>query len=145
MTTTPGAPTPYRRVGLVSALRLVEGREWTTSNGDILLGEPGDWLVASPDGGERTVSDPAFRISYEHVQGNEYRRVGSVLAVRTSSEVVVETLEGGATALPGDWIVTAPDGTSWPVPDAVFRATYESAVTPDCTDPSDVDVDSDAP
>ena len=46
-------------------------------------------------------------------------------AHQVSTPVTVSTLEGVARAEPGDWIVTAPDGSSWPVPDEVFRRSYE--------------------
>lgn len=114
----------YGRVGTVTAVRLDAARDWTTSAGDRLRGEAGDWLITSPDGGLRTAKDEQFRRSYERVDGDTWRRTGTVRAWQTREPLTVATLEGNATADPGDWIVTAPDGSSWPVPDKVFRASY---------------------
>lgn len=121
--------TRYRRTGEVTAHRLSRPAEWTTAHGNVLRGQPGDWLVSSRDGGERTVSDAAFHTSYEPVGDGRYRRTGEVFARRAQTREVVQTSEGPATAEPGDWVVTADDGTSWPVPDKVFRATYERSAT----------------
>jgi hypothetical protein len=121
--------TRYRRTGEVTARRLSRPLAWTTARGSVLRGQAGDWLVSSSDGGDRTVSDAAFHASYEPVGDGRYRRTGEVSARRAPTREVVETSEGPATAEPGDWVVTADDGSSWPVPDRIFRATYERSTT----------------
>ena len=50
---------------------------------------------------------------------------GGVTAERVEVRTDVITREGHATAHAGDWVVTSEDGWSWPVRDAVFRASYE--------------------
>lgn len=129
--TTCGPAARYRRTGVVTATRLTDSLTWTTSAGDVLTGRSGDWLVVTRDGGERTVQDPQFRSSYEQLEGDLWQRVGTVTAARVREEHVVETLEGPATARVGDWLVTAPDGTRWPVPDPVFRNSYEPVDHPE--------------
>lgn len=37
----------------------------------------------------------------------------------------IETLEGGLTVCPGDWVVTGVKGERYPVKDAIFQITYE--------------------
>lgn len=125
MTAAQDEPRVFRRVGEVTARRLEQDLAWVTQRGDQLQGHAGDWVVESPDGGQRTVKDLEFRALYESIGGDRWRRTGTVSARQVSTQVSVSTLEGVARAEPGDWIVTAPDGSSWPVPDEVFRASYE--------------------
>jgi len=117
-------PREYRRVGEVTARRLEEDLTWMTVRGDTLHGEAGDWLVESADGGQRTVGSHEFFDLYERISETRFRRKGTVRAVRAQTDVTVPTLEGPARAHPGDWIVTAADGSSWPVPDEVFHKSY---------------------
>ena len=115
----------FRRVGEVTARRLEEDLAWVTQRGDRLQGHAGDWVVESLDGGQRTVKHEEFLTLYEPIGGDRWRRTGTVTAHQVSTPVTVSTLEGVARAEPGDWIVTAPDGSSWPVPDEVSRRSYE--------------------
>ena len=124
--------TRYRRTGEVTAHRLASAAEWTTGQGDVLRGQTGDWVVSSIDGGIRTVTSAAFHDSYEPVGKGRYRRTGEVSARQARTREVVQTSEGPATAAPGDWVVTADDGTSWPVPASVFGATYERSADRPC-------------
>lgn len=117
----------YIRVGRVTATRLTQARDWQTVHGDVLHAEAGDWIVMGDDGAVRTVKDLQFRASYAHVADDVWQRTGEVTAWRTDRELVVRTLEGAATAKPGDWILTSPDGATWPVPDQVFQAGYRPA------------------
>lgn len=118
--------TRYRRRGEVRGTRLTEVERWTTNSGDALVGEPGDWKVTDDTGGVRTIKNSEFLASHELIVGDRYRRAGTVSAEQVDEVTTVETLEGAATAQPGDWIVTANGDDSWPVPDAHFRAKYES-------------------
>lgn len=61
----------------------------------------------------------------------EYRKTATVTArkVEGSEDVAVYSLEGPATAHPGDYIVTAKTGESWVVAGPIFESTYEP-VTP---------------
>ena len=115
----------FRRRGVVRAHRMTQAREWFTSKGDRLLGEPGDWWVTGADGAGRSVKDAQFRASYEHLEGDQYRRIGTFLARQATRRETIETLEGPATAEAGMWVVTGSEGDSWPVPDEEFRRNYE--------------------
>lgn len=115
----------FRRRGRVTAHRLTEPVEWQTTNGDVLRGAAGDWWVEGPNGVGRSVTDTEFRGSYEPAEDGQFRRVGTVTARRALVEEGVQTLEGPALALPGMWVVTGPNGNSWPVPDDAFREGYE--------------------
>ncbi len=114
----------FRRIGIVQARRLDVRQSWASDAGDLLQGEAGDWLVTSPDGTTRTVKDAPFRSMHDYVSGATWRRVGEVRAARVTSPTLVATLEGTATARTGDWVVTGPDGNTWPVPDQFFRLSY---------------------
>lgn len=115
----------FQRKGEVQARQLSEPVDWTTERGDVLHGELGDWWVTSPDGAVRTVAAADFAETYAHIEGDRYQRFGVFQARRAVEVEVIPTPEGTATAHPGDWVVTDPNGNSWPVPDPVFRAGYQ--------------------
>lgn len=115
----------FIRFGVVHAHRLTRQLDWTNDSGDTLRGEVGDWLVTSSEASRRTVTDGQFRASHEFVSDDLWRRRGEVTAERVEVRTDVITREGPATAHAGDWVVTSEDGWSWPVRDAVFRASYE--------------------
>jgi hypothetical protein len=115
----------YRRIGTVRANRLTAPLEWTTSQGDALRGEAGDWVVRSTSAGRRTIAAEVFPRLYEWVTADTYRAIGEVDARQTQHEERVATLEGPVGAGAGDWVLTDDGGNSWPVPDSVFQATYE--------------------
>jgi hypothetical protein len=114
----------------VTARRLTEPVLWLTEHGDVLRGEAGDWLVESPEGGRRTVRNDEFRATHEHVAGETWRRIGFVMARRSDRAVSLPTDEGTVTVAAGDWVVSSPDGSTWAVPDEVFRKTYTAADAP---------------
>jgi len=115
----------YRRTGSVVAHQLDRRVEWRTSSGDLMIGQPGDWLVESSAGSRRTVDPREFERTHERVAGDVWRRVGSVTAVPVTEPCEIATHEGVAHAERGDWIITSDDGWSWPVPGVVFEQTYE--------------------
>lgn len=39
--------------------------------------------------------------------------------------MIISTLEGDMTALPGDWIITGVAGETYPCKPEIFQATYE--------------------
>lgn len=46
-------------------------------------------------------------------------------AYQTSSEKIIQTLEGPLRAAPGDWIITGVRGEQYPCKPDVFEKTYE--------------------
>jgi hypothetical protein len=123
----PGGPpeaAEFRRTGTVRARRLHARRLWTHRSGEELHGDAGDWRVVDGGGDERTVRDPEFRESHEPLGGDVWLRTGSYRAWRVSQTQVLRTMEGRATAQPGDWVVEGARGERWPVTDDQFRRSY---------------------
>lgn len=46
-------------------------------------------------------------------------------AFRTDRAMVIPTLEGDMTALPGDWIITGVNGEQYPCKPNIFEVTYD--------------------
>jgi hypothetical protein len=125
----PGGPAgaaEFRRIGTVRARRLHARRLWTRRSGEELHGNAGDWRVVDGGGDERTVRDTEFRESHEPLGGEFWLRTGSHHAWRVSQALVLRTMEGRATAQPGDWVVEGARGERWPVTDDQFRRSYTS-------------------
>jgi hypothetical protein len=120
----PAEAAEFRRIGTVRARRLQARRPWTRLSGDELHGDAGDWRVVDDWGDERTVRDLEFRNSHEPLGGEHWRRAGSFRAWRATEVLVLRTMEGRATAQPGDWVVEGRRGQRWPVPDGQFRRSY---------------------
>ena len=120
----PGAA-DFTRVGEVRAVRLTAGYAWRTPAGDELSGATGDWRVIDESGDERTVRDREFLASHEQLDGDRWRRTGTVRAWRVSEAVCLRTLEGNAVAQPGDWIVQGPNSTRRPVGNERFAHGYQ--------------------
>jgi hypothetical protein len=117
----------YQRLGTVRAFRLDTGLRWNCRSGNELAGSAGDWRVVDDHGDERTVRDLEFQVSHALLEGDRWQRVGTFRAWPVADEaVVIRTIEGSATAWPGDWIVEGPGGERWPVADEQFRRSYEA-------------------
>jgi hypothetical protein len=125
----PPEATEFLRIGTVQARRLQARRPWTRLSGDNLSGDAGDWRVVDDHGNERTVRDAEFLASHQPLDGAHWRRVGIYHAWQVSEDIVLRTMEGRATAQPGDWVVEGHRGERWPVTDEQFRRTYQ--VKPD--------------
>ena len=135
----PGGPAEaaeFRRIGTVRAKRLHARRPWTRLSGDELHGDAGDWRVVDDWGDERTVRDLEFRDSHEPLGGEVWRRTGTLRAWQASEVLILRTMEGQATAQPGDWIVEGRRGERWPVPDDQFRRSYTRSTGPEVARPA---------
>lgn len=115
----------YRRRGEVTAERVDEPWHWTTQSGSVMQADAGDWRVTE---GDRTwsVRPAEFDASYQQIEGRRWRRTGSVRARRAEHIETIDSLEGPATATPGDWIVEGTSGEHWVVPAAHFARSYEA-------------------
>jgi hypothetical protein len=87
------------------------------------------WVVIGIDGDIYGCDLAVFNATYELVEGHEgrYRKVGAVAASQLEAETIVNTLEGPARGVPGDWLVTNSTGEQYVISDSTFRATYELA------------------
>ncbi|MFT3899693.1 MAG: hypothetical protein QM728_05535 [Gordonia sp. (in: high G+C Gram-positive bacteria)] len=115
----------FERRGEVVARKRFTPWTWTTSTGEEMTAEPGDWEVRpSADEPAWSVREDIFEASYEQVEGDRYRRVGVVRARPARAGEVVRTLEGDVPTRAGDWIVAGDGGEQWPVPAAEFEQRY---------------------
>jgi hypothetical protein len=119
----PGAA-PFQRIGEVRARRLDDDKTWQSTAGDTFTAVAGDWLVIDESGNERTIRDREFRASHIQLDGDRWRRTGTVHAWRVTETTVVCTMEGRAFARAGDWIVQGAGGERWPVEDGQFACGY---------------------
>ncbi|WP_245905955.1 hypothetical protein [Mycolicibacterium palauense] len=120
----------FRRVGTVTAERRDAPWTWTTRSGEVLRAAVGDWAVR--DGHDEhswSVRDDIFRATYEHVDGDRWRRRGTVQARPARVGEVIETLEGPVTAAAGDMVVRGEHDDQWPVPADEFARRYASVST----------------
>jgi hypothetical protein len=115
----------FRRRGEVNAQQRSTAWEWTTSNGEVMHGQAGDWAVTDDAGRHRSVAADAFASTHELIRPGRYRRTGTVLARCANDEETIATTEGPAVVRPGDWVVKDQMGHQWPVPARQFRQTYD--------------------
>ena len=117
---------PFRRRGEVRATRSETAWRWRTESGAAMRAAAGDWKVTDPQSGRVWSVDPAaFAAGHERIEGDRYRRIGTVRARPAHLGEPVDTLEGPAVAEPGDWLVQGELGERWLVPDERFRGSYE--------------------
>lgn len=108
----------------VRAIRVEHASDWTTSRGDVLHANAGDWWVI--DGDDRwSVVDSIFRETYRRVDDDQFQKIAAVTAVPMSEAFTVATLEGPASGGPGDWLLRNASGECWPVTRAEFERRYE--------------------
>jgi hypothetical protein len=113
----------FTRIGTVTAEQRSAPWTWTSRSGQTMQANAGDWNVQA-DGRTWSVRDDIFRTSYEHVDGDQWRRRGNVFARPAQPGETIETLEGPTTAANGDWVVRGADGEEWPVPAQEFAERY---------------------
>lgn len=121
----------FERVGTVVAIQLKKPLEWRTSEGAVLRGETGDWLITDPSGGQRTAKDANFHATHTWEQGDQWRRTSFVQARRARPGETVDTQEGPLTAKPSaSWVVRDALGAVWIVPEDHFVRTYRRVTDP---------------
>jgi hypothetical protein len=113
----------FTRIGTVTAEQRSTPWTWTSHSGQTMQADAGDWQVQA-DGRTWSVREDIFRTSYEHVDGNQWRRRGDVFARPAQPSETIKTLEGPTTAADGDWVVRGADGEEWPVPAQEFAERY---------------------
>jgi hypothetical protein len=113
----------FTRIGTVTGEQRSTPWTWTSPSGQTMQANAGDWHVQA-DGRTWSVREDIFRTSYEHVDGNQWRRRGDVFARPAQPSETIKTLEGPTTAADGDWVVRGADGEEWPVPAQEFAERY---------------------
>ena len=129
---------PFTRVGTVNAKQLSTPWTWTSRSGHTMQADAGDWQVQA-NGETWSVRDDIFQTSFKHVDGNQWKRRGTVLARPAQPGETIETLEGPTTAADGDWVVRGTDGEEWPVPGREFAERYAEC------DPANASTGADSP
>jgi hypothetical protein len=119
----------FTRIGTVTAEQRSTPWTWTSHSGQTMRANAGDWQVQA-DGRTWSVREDIFRTSYEHVDGNQWRRRGDVFARPAQPSETIKTLEGPTTAADGDWVVRGADGEEWPVPAREFAERYAQPDAP---------------
>lgn len=104
----------------------VEAHRWF-ANGDHPDDKVGE-QVADPLGGTYTAIEGRVvgffrRPEPEYASGNVHEMCGRTW----HDHGWIDTLEGGHTVCPGDWIITGVAGERYPCKPGVFEATYEPA------------------
>ncbi len=121
----------YRRTGSVHAERRDAAWSWTTTDGQPMQADAGDWQVRDDAGCTWSVRDDIFRATYEQAPEGRWRRTGTVQARRACPGEVVDTLEGAVRAESGQWVLRGDAGEQWPVPAEHFARCYEGPVVGD--------------
>jgi hypothetical protein len=115
----------YRPTGTVTAVRHAKPWTWTTAGGQTLRARAGDWEVSDPDGRTWSIGNKIFHSTYQHVDGNRWRRTGCCRARPARDGETVDTLEGRTVATGFDWVVEGTAGERWVVPPDAFARHYQ--------------------
>lgn len=109
--------------GHLPARQLTEAVQWTNEKGELLTGQPGDWLLG--EGAQRwTVIDSVFRSTYEAIGDGVYEKRAPVRAMKLPAGLTLATLEGTITLEAGDWMVCNLSGECWGMSESQFTAKY---------------------
>jgi RyR domain len=117
----------FRRTGVVTAHRRDKPWSWTTGSGETMQADAGDWAVSDDDGHGWSVRNDIFRSTYEHVDGNRWRRIGLVDVRPARDGEAVQTLEGTIVARAPAWVVKGTQEEQWVVAAHKFDSQYEAA------------------
>jgi hypothetical protein len=135
------APTMYRKTALI------EAHQWFKNGdhpGDDVWGQVpdgrGDYYIrmegkvvryfrhppVDPTTGEVSAADDAILLGELRHCDTPERFCRAACERVMHDHGWIDTLEGGHTVCPGDWIATGAQGEHWPIKPDVFAATYEA-------------------
>ena len=110
---------------IVEAVQTAEELLIETPRGT-LKADPGDYIITGTYGEVYPCKPDIFEETYEHIEGNKYRKKPVIIKARQVEEpTIVETLEGPAVAKAMDWIITGVNGEEYPCRLEVFKQIYE--------------------
>lgn len=117
----------YKKVGTVKAEQLTKPTSWTTSKGEVMHAEAGDWKITGSDGSVWSVKPDIFSQTYSQVDGSPgvFAKTAITRALKLTGPMTVKTLEGTGSGQAGDYLVVGPKGEQYIVPKAQFEATYQ--------------------
>ena len=114
-----------KRPLVVEAVRLAAAAVVKTPEGD-MSGSPGDWVITGVNGEQYPCSADTFHKSYQHVDGNRYRKLPLIVeATPLYHRIAIKTGSGTLVGRPGDWLVHGINGSQYPCAPDIFRKTYE--------------------
>ena len=113
------------RHGEVTAVRCNAPFTWTNESGETMQAEAGDWRITNAAGRSWSVAPDIFVRTYEHVEGDRWRRTGRAWARSAIPGEVINSLEGPQTASEGDWVIRGPKGEEWATTGDHFAASYQ--------------------
>ena len=134
---------PYRKVTITFARKMPAGFHVRLDNGDVIRGQPGDYVCVSPDDGGRwivehdifqqiyTSADPhsiRAESTTKHLSDEgfrPYRKPQITWARILDQPRRIHTLEGDVMAEAGDYLCLGPQGEQWPQKPERFERHYE--------------------
>ncbi len=117
----------YSKSTTVSAEKLKEDLDWITSNGTVVTGVAGDFLVS--DGNTSwTVDGEFFTETHIQLDDGSWQKVLPVQAIPLLFNCIIETNEGPAAGVIGDYVVRGSTGEIWPMAKDVFESSYSLVV-----------------
>jgi RyR domain len=96
-----------------------------TESGETMRAEVGGWRITDDAGRSWSVASDIFASTYEHVEGDRWRRAGHALARPALGGEVINSLEGWQTAAEGDGVIKGPRGEEWLASSDHFAASYQ--------------------
>jgi hypothetical protein len=116
----------FKKLGTVQAEQLKAPTTWTTSKGETMQAEAGDFKVTGPDGSTWSVKPDIFQQTYSQVEGTPgtFAKTAITNAYQLTQPTTIQTLEGQGSGNPGDYLVRGPKGEEYIVPKAKFESMY---------------------
>ncbi len=115
----------YVKTQGVEAVQLKESTEWTTSNGDKMKADAGDWKITGPDGSTWSCKADIFAKTYTESAPGHYVKTAATNARVLTKPTTIQTLEGTGTGNAGDYLVRGVNGEEYIVSKVKFESMYK--------------------